>query len=109
MLAATQGIRMIRNSYRNNLLTDNLSKLRSRAGHVLQHALLSSFTLALLFCLGLTLAAGAPAHAQKVSEKNLPPSYRQWLDRDVTYFITKEERDTFLRLTTDDARDKFIE
>jgi GWxTD domain-containing protein len=100
---------MIRNSYRNNLLTANLSSFRSRASHCLRRGILCPVRLGLLLGLGLSLAAGTPAHAQKVSEKNLPPSYRQWLDRDVTYFITKEERDTFLRLTTDDARDKFIE
>ena len=100
---------MIRNSNRNNLLTRSVSSLWSRAAHCLRRSILCPVTLGLLFGLGLTLAASTPAHAQKVSEKNLPPSYRQWLDRDVVYLITKEERDTFLRLVTDDARDKFIE
>jgi GWxTD domain-containing protein len=65
--------------------------------------------IALLLGFALSLAAGTPVRAQKVNEKNLPKMYREWLDRDVAYSITKEERDTFLRLTTDDARDKFIE
>jgi GWxTD domain-containing protein len=65
--------------------------------------------LALAFALVLGTMGAGSARAQKVSEKNLPPTYREWLDRDVVYLITKEERDTFLHLTTDDARDKFIE
>jgi GWxTD domain-containing protein len=53
--------------------------------------------------------ANAPVHAQKLSEKQLPKVYREWLDRDVVYLITKEERDAFLRLTSDEARDKFMD
>lgn len=36
-------------------------------------------------------------------------SYREWLERDVAYIITKDEKDAFLRLPTNEARDKFIE
>ena len=71
--------------------------------------LVFSVFLAVIFSLGMAI----PARAQKVSEKtllkNLPPGYKEWLERDVVYLITKEERDTFLRLTTDEARDKFID
>src|SRR5947209_15116010 len=42
-------------------------------------------------------------------KQKLEKNYRDWLERDVAYIITKDERDAFLRLTTDDARDKFIE
>ena len=31
-----------------------------------------------------------------ISEKELPPRYRQWLTRDVVYLITVEERRAFL-------------
>jgi GWxTD domain-containing protein len=34
--------------------------------------------------------------------------YKQWLEQDVAYLISREERTAFLRLTTDEARDKFI-
>jgi GWxTD domain-containing protein len=47
----------------------------------------------------------APARA---GEK-LPTRYRKWLDEEVVYIITKEERDAFLRLTNDEDREKFIE
>lgn len=45
----------------------------------------------------------------KDETKSLSPHYRQWLTKDVLYIITNEERNEFLQLTTDDARDKFIE
>jgi len=47
-----------------------------------------------------------PAAAQK---QKLEKSYKEWLERDVAYFITKEERTAFLKLATDDARDQFIQ
>jgi GWxTD domain-containing protein len=56
--------------------------------------------------LPLVLAVSPAFGAQKKAK--LEKSYREWLERDVTYIITKDERDEFLRLTTDEARDKFI-
>jgi len=35
--------------------------------------------------------------------------YRDWLEEDVVYIITKEERDAFLQLGTNEERDQFIE
>src|SRR5213080_2354023 len=45
------------------------------------------------------------------AQKNpkLPKNFRDWLERDVTYIITREERDEFLRLPTDESPDKFLE
>ncbi len=37
------------------------------------------------------------------------PSYQKWLDEDVRYIITDQERADFKKLTTDDKRDKFVE
>jgi GWxTD domain-containing protein len=42
-------------------------------------------------------------------KQKLEKNYRDWLERDVAYIITKDERDSFLKLTTDEAREKFIE
>lgn len=56
---------------------------------------------AVLFCFQ------QPALAQK--KQKLEKSYREWLERDVAYIITKDEKDAFLHLTTNEARDKFIE
>jgi hypothetical protein len=39
----------------------------------------------------------------------LPPQYAHWLNEDVNYLITDNEKKAFLELKTDDARDKFIE
>jgi GWxTD domain-containing protein len=56
---------------------------------------------AALFCFQL------PALGQKKQKPE--KSYREWLERDVAYIITKDEKDAFLHLTTNEARDKFIE
>ena len=41
--------------------------------------------------------------------KELETPYRKWLNEDVTYIITDEERKAFKRLSTDDEREQFIE
>ncbi len=41
--------------------------------------------------------------------KELETPFRKWLNEDVTYIITDEERTTFKRLSTDDEREQFIE
>src|SRR5215470_7575190 len=43
------------------------------------------------------------------SKPKLGQTYKEWLERDVVYIITKDERDAFLRLSSDTARDKFIQ
>src|SRR2546430_169579 len=52
-------------------------------------------------------ACSAICWAQK--KQKLEKNHRDWLERDVAYIITKDERDAFLKLTTDEAREKFIE
>jgi GWxTD domain-containing protein len=42
-------------------------------------------------------------------EKELPTPYKQWLNEDVVYIITGEERTAFLRLQTNEEREQFIE
>src|SRR5580704_6954036 len=41
--------------------------------------------------------------------KELDTPYKKWLDEDVTYIITSEERSAFLRLQTNEEREQFIE
>ncbi len=41
--------------------------------------------------------------------KELETPYRKWLNEDVTYIITDEERKAWKRLSTDDEREQFIE
>lgn len=56
----------------------------------------------------LAILPGLTGGAQ--SKRNTPPKYySDWLNGDVAYIITKPERQNFLTLTSDDARDKFID
>src|SRR5579872_6928565 len=41
--------------------------------------------------------------------KELETPYKKWLNEDVAYIITDEERTAFKRLNTDEERDSFIE
>jgi len=41
--------------------------------------------------------------------KELETPYRKWLNEDVTYIITDEERKAWKRMSTDDEREQFIE
>ncbi len=68
----------------------------------------------------LAVCIAAPARAQssnrdpatsgssKISS-DLPDKYQRWLDQDVRWIITPEERAAFLRLSKDEDRDRFIE
>jgi GWxTD domain-containing protein len=56
--------------------------------------------LALVCCLHLGAAT---------KKAQLPAQYKKWLNQDVLYIITDEERKAFLALTTDGEREKFID
>lgn len=43
------------------------------------------------------------------AEEDRAKYYKRWVEEDVAYIITDEEKAIFKRLTTDDERDKFIE
>ncbi len=70
-----------------------------------------------LFLAGASLPGFAqdPRQSQDPMDKprNVKPelkkAYKDWLEKDVTYVITDEERRAFKRLQTDDEREKFIE
>jgi GWxTD domain-containing protein len=59
--------------------------------------------LVLYACGGLCLAQG------KTSVRDLPDRYRTWLQDEVYTIINNEEKDAFLKLTTDQERDIFIQ
>jgi GWxTD domain-containing protein len=87
------------------------------------------------FCLATFLASGIAAEAQEVRQapsqtretvakpmserekrkrlerlrKELETPYKRWLDEDVRYIITDEERVSFKRLATDEEREQFVE
>jgi GWxTD domain-containing protein len=46
---------------------------------------------------------------QKQLFKELEQSYKHWLNEDVAYIISDEERSAFLQLSNDEERDQFIE
>jgi len=45
----------------------------------------------------------------KAFKREVSPTYRKWLDEDVIYIITPEERAAFKQLSNDEERDQFIE
>src|SRR3954470_17567051 len=58
---------------------------------------------------GMMLLAMIALQAFAVSTKNLPKTYKEWLEKDVRWIISNDERDAFLNLSDDDARNKFID
>jgi GWxTD domain-containing protein len=78
-------------------------------------ALFPALTLSLTFAAGSLAFAQSQKQTQDPSEKprNVKPelkkAYKDWLDKDVTYIITDEERKAFKKLATDDEREHFIE
>jgi GWxTD domain-containing protein len=47
--------------------------------------------------------------SQRELMKELAPAYKKWLNEDVVYIITPEERQAFLRLSTNEEREQFVE
>jgi len=50
-----------------------------------------------------------PMEKPRNVKPELKKAYKDWLEKDVTYIITDEERKAFKKLATDDEREKFIE
>jgi GWxTD domain-containing protein len=46
---------------------------------------------------------------EKKLKKELDSAYKEWLDNEVPYIITDAEREAFLRLSTNEEREQFIE
>ena len=46
---------------------------------------------------------------QKAIQKEMETPYKKWIDEEVPYIITNEEKAAFKKLTTDDEREQFIE
>ena len=67
-----------------------------------------------LLLTGSASLADKKSKEQKEREKSLKAEkegkfYKDWLQKDVTYIITDEERKAFKNLSTDEERDQFIE
>ena len=63
---------------------------------------------ALLAAAALVLPAGAAAQKRNTREEKTD-YYKRWLERDVVYIITDEERAVFKKLSTPEERDAFVE
>src|SRR5205809_1738375 len=50
-----------------------------------------------------------PMNKPRKEKAELKKAYKDWLDKDVTYIITDEERKAWKKLETDDERERFIE
>lgn len=50
-----------------------------------------------------------PTERPRIVKPELKKAYKDWLEKDVTYVITDEERKAFKKLATDDERERFIE
>lgn len=56
-----------------------------------------------------TIARAASQQAATDRAQGLPAKYQKWLDEDVVWIITREERAAFTELKGDEERDKFVE
>jgi GWxTD domain-containing protein len=68
----------------------------------------SRLWLVFLLCVAAVGALAVPPAFAETHEK-LSPYFREWLDRDVAYIITRAEKNAFQQLTSDEARNQFIE
>jgi len=72
----------------------------------------SSFLFVLLIGLLISITGGqasAYAAALQQNQEEATDYYKKWLEEEVVYIITAEERDVFLKLQGDAERDEFIE
>src|SRR5260370_1028573 len=91
----------------------------SRSNFVMSYRRLGRLAVALL-----ALAFAAPSGLAQKSKKDqgqdpsekprnvkpeLKKAYKDWLEKDVAYIITEEERKAFKKLETDEERERFIE
>jgi len=66
----------------------------------------------LFLCLSVAMTGSVPSLlvAQKNQEvTSMEEYYKKWLDQDITYIITPDERSVFENLSNNDERDQFIE
>jgi GWxTD domain-containing protein len=54
-------------------------------------------------------AAKQQKQSQRSLERELDTQYKKWLNEDVVYIITAEEKNAFLHLSTNEEREQFIE
>jgi GWxTD domain-containing protein len=57
----------------------------------------------------IVLVVGLQSAGIAKSGPQLPQRYREWLNKEVAYIITSDEKQAFLKLASDEDRDKFIQ
>jgi GWxTD domain-containing protein len=57
----------------------------------------------------LVLSIASLSYAQRAKKEALAPRYSKWVNEEVVYIITDEERKAFLGLNADEQRDTFIQ
>jgi len=62
-----------------------------------------------LLAVAIVLTSAISVRAQLSDSEKLNPAYLYWLDKDVRWIITDQERSDFLQLSNDVARNNFIE
>jgi GWxTD domain-containing protein len=62
-----------------------------------------------IFFLAFPAAGLAQEDSSRIRAEEAEDYYRKWLDEDVVYIITSEEREVFRTLTTPEEREQFIE
>jgi GWxTD domain-containing protein len=75
--------------------------------HYASNRRMNGLDLRRVFVLALFVAMAATGAFGQKKEK-LAKTYRDWLEHDVVYIITKDERERFVKLTSDEAREKFM-
>jgi len=61
-----------------------------------------------ILLLGALALAALPAAGQKITVKDLPSKYRDWIEEEVGYIISPKEKAVFLQLGNDREREMFI-
>jgi GWxTD domain-containing protein len=69
-----------------------------------------TFSIVLLLFLAFVFVASIPAdqEGKKEEKKDLPEKYKKWLEEDVIYIISQNEKAVFKSLQTDEMRENFI-
>ncbi|RPJ86016.1 MAG: GWxTD domain-containing protein, partial [Acidobacteria bacterium] len=63
-----------------------------------------------LVCLAFTVAADPQKQNQsKLRKEERTDYYKKWIEQDVKYIVTDEEKAVFHKLTTDEERENFVE
>ena len=63
----------------------------------------------LVIWIAVLATAGLAGPLAGQTEEGLRGPFKRWLDEDVPYIITSEEREAFVQLTTEEEREDFIE